>query len=225
MNNRPNAMKTPPKPATKKARTSTKTPSQPRKLTVRQERFCELIASGKSGVDAWLEAGYEVSRDVARTNAAESLAKPRIQARIAELRKPQTKAALRKKEDNLRFLAEVIGTALADIGPDSPLCTEYTEEFIGGGARGKLKRGNAPRGNETVGENVMRRRVKKPDPLRAIELYSKLLGHFEPDRVEVETGPKTLLSIKERASQVSSALARRYNPETNEKCPSVGATE
>ena len=205
-------MKTPPKPATKKPRTSTKTPSQPRKLTVRQERFCELIASGKSGVDAWLEAGYEVSRDVARTNAAESLAKPRIAERIAELRKPQTKAALRKKEDNLRFLAEVIGTALKDTGPDSPLCAEYTEDFIAGGSRGKLMRGKAASGNEVAGADVIRRRVKKPDPLRAIELYSKLLGHFEPDRVEVEAGPKTLLSIKERAQHVASALARRYTP-------------
>lgn len=207
-------MKIPPKQPTKKARTSQKTPPKQRALTVRQERFCELIAAGRSGTDAWLEAGYEVSRDVARTNAAESLAKPRIAERIAELRKPQTKAALRKKEDNLRFLAEVIGTALKDIGPDSPLCAEYTEDFIAGGSRGKLMRGKAASGNEVAGADVIRRRVKKPDPLRAIELYSKLLGHFEPDRVEVEAGPKTLLSIKERAAQVSSALARRYNPPT-----------
>lgn len=209
-------MKTKPKPATKKPRTSPKSPPKPRKLTVRQERFCELIASGKSNTDAWLEAGYEVSRDVAAVNAHESLRNPRIQAKIAELRKPQTKQALRKKEDNLRFLAEVIGTALASVGPDSPICTEYTEDFIAGGTRGKLKRGNAPRGNETIGTDVIRRRVKKCDPLRAIELYSKLLGHFEPDRVEVETGPKTLQSIKERAAQVSSTLARRYGQTTEE---------
>lgn len=205
-------MKTQPKPATKKAKAAKKTPSKPRKLSVRQERFCELIASGRKPADAWLEAGYEVKRHVAQRNAQESLSNPVIEARIAELRKPQTKAALRKKEDNLRFLADVIGTAIGDIGPDSPLCTEFIEETIGGGNRGKLKRGKAERGNEIVGPDVIRRRVKKCDPLRAIELYSKLLGHFEPDRVEVEAGPKTLLSIKERAAQVESALARRYAP-------------
>lgn len=203
-------MKTKPKPATKKASATKKAPPKPRKLTVRQERFCELVASGKSNTEAWLGAGYEVSREVAAVNAHESLRNPKIEARIAELRKPQTKAALRKKEDNLRFLAEVIGTALSGVGPDSPICTEYTEDFIAGGARGKLKRGNAQSGNEVAGADIIRRRVKKCDPLRAIELYSKLLGHFEPDRLEVEAGPKTLQSIKERAAHVSSALARRY---------------
>lgn len=202
-------MKTTTKP-TGRGKGKTSTPPKPRKLTVRQEKFCELIAAGKSGTDAWLEAGYEVSREVARTNAAESLANPRIAARVAELRKPQTQKALRKKEDNLRFLADVIGIALRDIGPDSPLCVEYTEELIGGGNRGKLKRGKAPSGNETIEEPVLRRRVKKPCPLRAIEIYSKLLGHYEPDRVEVEAGPKTLQTIKERANQVASALGRNW---------------
>lgn len=194
-----------------KPKKATKSPAKPRELNQRQQRFCELIAAGESNTEAWLKAGYRVSREVAAVNANESLKNPKIEARIAELRKPQTKAALRKKEDNLRFLAEVIGTALEDIGPDSPLCTECTTDYIAGGARGKLKRGQADRGNEVAGPDIIRRRVKKPDPLRAIELYSKLLGHFEPDRVEVEAGPKTLLSIKERASQVSSALARRYS--------------
>ena len=179
-------------------------------LTVRQERFCELIAAGKGNADAWLEAGYEVSRGVARRNASEALTNPVLKARIAELRKPQTQKALRKKEDNLRFLADVIGTAISEITAASPLCVEYTEELIGGGNRGKLKRGNAPSGNETIEEPVLRRRVKKPCPLRAIEIYSKLLGHFEPDRVEVEAGPKTLQSIKDRANQVASALGRNW---------------
>lgn len=202
-------MKTKTKP-TGRGKGKTSTPPKPRKLTVRQEKFCELIAAGKSGTDAWLETGYEVSREVARTNAAESLAKPHIAARVAQLRKPQTQKALRKKEDNLRFLADVIGTAINEITAASPLCVEYTEEIIGGGNRGKLKRGNAPSGNETTGETVLRRRVKKPCPLRAIELYSKLLGHFEPDRVEVEAGPKTLQTIKERAHEVASALGRNW---------------
>lgn len=200
---------TPTKPSPKRQ----KSPPKPRPLNVRQERFCELVAAGESYTEAWLKAGYDVTRDIARRNATEAMSKPVIKARVDALRKPQTKAALRKKEDNLRFLAEVIGTALKDIGPDSPLCTEYTEEFIAGGSRGKLRRGQSPQGNEVAGPDIIRRRVKKPDPLRAIELYSKLLGHFEPDRVEVDAGPKTLLSIKERAEQVESALARRYATE------------
>lgn len=44
--------------------------------------------------------------------------------------------------------------------------------------------------------------------LRAIELDAKLAGHFAPERIEVETGPKTLDAISERAASVASALDR-----------------
>ena len=133
-----------------------------------------------------------------------------VKALVSELRKPQTKSALLKKEDLLRFLADVITTPLKEIGPDSRLCVEYTEETISGGNRGQLKRGKASSGNETVGDPLLRRRVKKSDPLRAAEIYSKLLGYYEPDRVEIDAGPKVLFSIKERAAEVSSALVSRY---------------
>ena len=181
-----------------------------RTINVRLERLYELVAAGETPSEAYIAAGFKVSKEVARRNAHRALSKADAKARIAELRKPQTQKALRKKEDNLRFLADVIGTAIEEITAASPLCVEYTEEIIGGGNRGKLKRGNAPSGNETIGESILRRRVKKPCPLRAIELYSKLLGHFEPDRLEVDPGPKTLQTIKERASQVASALGRRW---------------
>lgn len=52
--------------------------------------------------------------------------------------------------------------------------------------------------------------VKDADKLRAIELHSKLLGHFEPDRMELEFGNKTLQIIKERAAQVGYTLGQRY---------------
>lgn len=51
---------------------------------------------------------------------------------------------------------------------------------------------------------------KAVDRIRAMEADARLAGHFEPDRVEVDVGEKTLLSIKERASQVTSALAGKY---------------
>lgn len=159
---------------------------------------------------AYMKAGYSNDPRIAESNACRLMENDGVKARIAELRQPQTKSALRKKDDNLRYLADVIGTALRDIGPDSPLCVEYSEELVGGGNRGKLRRGKAPSGNEITEVPILRRRVKKPCPLRAIEIYSKLLGHFEPDRLELEAGPKTLLSIKERAQQVSSALIKKY---------------
>jgi len=200
------------KVAKKKSVACPSSASETRELGVRRERFCEFLVSGQSQTDAYLNAGYSCSRNDARKHAARLMTNDGVIRKIEELRRPQTKAALRKKEDNLRFLADIIGTPISQIGPDSPLCAEYSEQRIGGGAQGKLKRGQAASGNETVGPEIIRRTVKKPDPLRAIEIYSKLLGHYEPDRIEVEAGPKTLQSIKERAAQVSSALARRYEP-------------
>ena len=185
-----------------------------RPLNIRQERFAEFVASGMPATKAYMKAGYSNDPRIAEAHASRLVENGGVKARIAELRQPQTKAALRKKDDNLRYLAEVIGTALRDIGPDSPLCVEYSEDLVGGGNRGKLRRGKADSGNEVIEEAVLRRRVKKPCPLRAIEIYSRLLGHFEPDRVEVEAGPKTLLSIKERAEQVSSALIKKYEAGT-----------
>lgn len=61
-----------------------------------------------------------------------------------------------------------------------------------------------------IAENAAKKDV---DRIRAIEVDAKLAGHFEPDRQEIELGPKTLLSIKDRAKQVSSSLARRYGKE------------
>jgi phage terminase small subunit len=51
---------------------------------------------------------------------------------------------------------------------------------------------------------------KAVDRIRAMEVDARIAGHFEPDRTEIEVGPKTLLSIKERATQVASSLVSRY---------------
>lgn len=151
---------------TKSAATKKKQPAakkdanKPRKLNVRQQRFCELVASGETQTEAWLKAGYKVTRGVARRNAAESLTNPVIRKRIADLRAPQTAAlALTKsrKHELLREIAENTGASLD--------------------AR-----------------------------IRAMAEDSKMAGHYEPDRIEVDPGAKTLATIQERARRVASAL-------------------
>lgn len=52
--------------------------------------------------------------------------------------------------------------------------------------------------------------VKISDILRAIEVHSKMLGHFEPDRTELQVGNPTLQTIKERAKEVGYTLSLRY---------------
>ena len=59
--------------------------------------------------------------------------------------------------------------------------------------------------------------------MRAIEIDAKLAGDFAPDRVEVETGPKTLDSIRERAAAVASALDlnARLRRQSNRMAPTT----
>jgi hypothetical protein len=106
-----------------------------RPLTDRQQRFCELVASGESQTNAWLLTGYKVSRDVARRNAAESMTKPDIAARVAKLRMPHTaSAALSKarKHELLMQIAENVlmppNVRISAIAEDSKLAGHYSPE-------------------------------------------------------------------------------------------------
>lgn len=59
------------------------------KLNEQQERFCRAIVEGKTGNEAYVEAGYKVSNDAtARANASRLLTNASVCERIAELRKP-----------------------------------------------------------------------------------------------------------------------------------------
>ncbi len=57
-----------------------------RPLTGPQRKFCEGIAAGMSGVDAYQAAYPNSSRSAARASAAELLARPSISKQIAEIR-------------------------------------------------------------------------------------------------------------------------------------------
>jgi hypothetical protein len=113
-----------------------------------------------------LKAGYKVTREVARTNAAESLANPRIKARVEELRKPQTKALLLTRDRKREILREIVEDRTAPLD-----------------AR-----------------------------IRSMAEDSRMAGHYEPDRTEIDVGQRTLQSIRERAAQVGFALASHYSP-------------
>lgn len=50
--------------------------------------------------------------------------------------------------------------------------------------------------------------TKPADRIRAIEVDSKLAGHYAVEKVEVDTGPNLLASIEERAKRVGAVLSR-----------------
>ena len=131
-------------------------------LNLRQEKFCEIIVTGVSAKEAYLRAGYKGAGNTAEVTACRLLRNPKVKARIAELRKTETKNYLMTRDEKRQVLADIVR-------------------------------------DETV---------KMSDRLRAVEIDSKMAGHFEPDRVEIETGPKQIDLIRERAAHVVSVLSR-----------------
>jgi hypothetical protein len=178
-------------------------------MNIRQQRFAEFVASGMAAGPAYIKAGFRVSPNVAKANASRLLlTNADLKAKVAQLRAPQTAECLMTLDAKRRILAEIVRTPIGQLGPESPLCAEYVRLKVSGGARRKVKRGQSPGGNEVDDTEVWQIRVKGYDKLRAIELDSKLAGHFAPAEVVVESGPTQLESIRERAAQVVSALNR-----------------
>lgn len=177
-----------------------------KELTIREKRLAERHVAGDNGTTAARTAGYSGDDKVLRVTAAQVLARNSVKEYVAKLREPEIRSALLSKDEKRAYLAALIRTPIGEIGPDSILCQEYTSETSGGGKRGKLKQGVYPEGNEKSGPSKTLRRVKMADKLRAIDLDSKLAGHFEAEKITIETGPNTLAVLQERAKQVMSGL-------------------
>ena len=175
----------------------------PNELTEQQKRFCVAYVASFNATQAYLEAGYRCTTKSAEACASRLLSTGKVKAYLEELRRPLVESKKITLEELLGSLADIIRTPVGAIGPDSPICQEYVEEITGEGEpRGKLKRGNADRGNEVSTLPRRVRRVKMPDKLRAIDMAAKLLGLYAPEKIEVETGPITLETIKSIAERV-----------------------
>lgn len=79
-------------------------PAKPCELSVRVKRFCDFVASGDSQAEAYLKAGYKVTREDARKHASRLMTNDDVKFHIATLRQPQTKSILSTR-DHKRTLA------------------------------------------------------------------------------------------------------------------------
>lgn len=183
-------------------------PANIKPLNIRQERFAELVAGGVCATQAYIKAGYEVSDKVAESAGPRLMGNVRVKARVAEIKAEASKRAEFKKDDLVRDLVKLWKTCVGEIDETSQFAQEVVIDQVAGGSRGQLKRGKAPKGNETIEPVIIRKRVKMVDKLGAIRHLSELLGWKEPDQVVMETGPKTLDALEARAAHVVSALDR-----------------
>lgn len=186
-----------------------KTPTKPQKpLNIREERFCENMAKAMTKAKAAKDAGYNGGTVTLCVTACRLIKKDSVAQRIAELKAKNSAKFEMKREDLARHLWAAATTPIGEIDETSPLSVEVTTDFIAGGARGKLKRGKASSGNEEVEPTVMRKKVKMQDKLGSARLLCEMMGWKEPEQMVIETGPKTLDAVRERARAMASAMSR-----------------
>ncbi|WP_035613499.1 hypothetical protein [Haloferula sp. BvORR071] len=168
------------------------TETKPKPLSPRQEKFAQLVVGGMTQVKAAQQAGY--GKDGAGTMRRNL----RVQQRIAELRaKVEARGeelALLSLEKKRRFLAELVLTPVAEMGPGSWLALEW-------------ERTETPARSAGMPPTV-KTRIKLADKLRAIELDSKLAGHF-PGKDDDSTQPKPATAAHGITLEQIQDIARR----------------
>jgi hypothetical protein len=179
-------------------------------LKARQEKFAQLVAQGISVERAYVEAGYKSRGHAANVNGSALLQIPHVEARVAEIREMAASLGdtLLTILEKRSFLAELVRTPAGMVGPDSKLCQDFYEKVQ---LRGKHK-GDPTAGTED-GSVSLRRRVRMADKLRAIELDSKLAGHFPKAGAEpVEAAGAGPLTVDLEAIRKIAARLRRASP-------------
>ncbi|MCX6879381.1 MAG: terminase small subunit [Verrucomicrobia bacterium] len=138
---------------------------------------------------AYIAAGYKVSTKVAGTNGPRMLDFAGVAARINELRAKASERSEFKRADMVRFLVAVLQTPVGELEANSPLAQEIS--------------------TEAIGETTIRKRVKMMGKIECARLLVDIMGWRAPEHHVVETGPKALDAIKERAERVASVLDLR----------------
>ena len=93
-------------------------------LNQRQEVFCQHIAAGLSGVEAFKRVTPGSPRDC-DVKAAQMRRKPGVEERIRELMRENDKRATLSRQQALKWLTRVILTGAGDVGPHDSLCQSH----------------------------------------------------------------------------------------------------
>ena len=125
------------------------TPTTRRKLNTRQQKFCEHVAAGESGTDAYLQSGFKVSRTVAKANAHRLLTNADIVAKVAQLRVPQQEALTLTKEAKRKFYFEVVNDSRVKMA-DRLRASELDAKMAGDFAPDRVEVEQGPRILESI---------------------------------------------------------------------------
>lgn len=131
-------------------------------LNERQERFCQLVVSGRPHGRAYEEAGYKAKGDFADQCAARMLSRnAKVKARVAELKSENASGCRLSREQAMSFLCDIIETPVGEIDPNHKLAQEYREP------------------GETTAAMI-----KMPAKLDAFDKLAKMCGWYEPEKIQ-----------------------------------------
>lgn len=181
--------KAPGKTRAKKAAKGAKAKPKERGINARQERFAQFVASGVPATRAYRQAGYTDRNNNAEKNAVHLTENHGVKARIAELLAKNAEKSEYKRADLVNLMVLALQTAVGDVDEKHVLAQEVT--------------------TDTIGEATIRKRVKMMGKIECARLLVDIMGWKAPEQITVETGPKTLDAIKERAEKVASVLNLR----------------
>ncbi|MEY3895200.1 MAG: Terminase small subunit [Verrucomicrobiota bacterium] len=173
-----------PMPAKKGGKKVAKKPAKPRALNVRQIRFAELVAGGMVATQAYAEAGYSKDPRIAEAHAWRLVENGGVKALITQIIEKRSRKFELKREELARHLLGAIMTPIDEIDGSSPFAQENIFDGKGG------------------------RRIKSMGKVESARLLCEMMGWKEPEQHVIESGPKTLEAVRERARLMAAPLGR-----------------
>ncbi|MEG1259020.1 MAG: terminase small subunit [Akkermansia sp.] len=132
-------------------------------LNDKQRKFCDYLTEGLDKADAYRRAYKSKSSSAVCASCASKLLKnANIEAYLSKLRAEIKQGVILTRREILEYLTLVVKTPVGEIDDKSELCEEVS--ILQNGAKTKM-----------------------PSKLAAIAEINKMLGHYEPDKVEVQT--------------------------------------
>ena len=139
------------------------------KLSPKQSQFVKYHLEGLPLSKAYLLSGYKSSSvENAASDACRLIKTPKISQAIQKAKEVEWEKTVMSLAERKAFLSQVARTPAGQVDKDSPLCQEYSEDV------------------DQMGN--VKKRVKMPNKLEAVNILSKLSGDYEKG-TEQQTNP------------------------------------
>lgn len=140
------------------------------RLTAKQRNWCRLVVQGESDTSAYVQA-YGASQKAAERNAHRLREHEGVMKELKRLQEKADDEAIMTRRERRRWLSDVIRTPLEGLDETSNLVVEVTEDTL--------------RGSESVEDGLVRKKIKKADPLRAMHTLNQMDGEYAPTQSEI----------------------------------------